>query len=75
MSQPALNDRLRTRGKMHDDGPVAAEVATMRVQDAFQGYFDNAENGPNARDFGARQSRLCDVARSLAIRRWMFENI
>jgi hypothetical protein len=75
MSKPALDDRLPTRGKMRDGGPAMAEVATMRVQDAFQGCFDNAENGSNAQEFGARQSRLCDVARSLAIRRWMFENI
>jgi hypothetical protein len=74
MSKPALDDRLPTRGKMRDGGPVVAEVAAMRVQDAFQGRFDNAETGSTARGVVVRQSRLCDVARSLAVRRWMFEN-
>jgi hypothetical protein len=75
MSKPALDGRFQPRGKMGGSGPVVAEVATMRIQDAFQGRSENAETGSTARGVVVRQSRLCDVARSLAIRRWMFENI
>jgi len=74
MSKPALDGRFPPRGKTGGNGPVVAEVATMRLQDAFQGRSDTAGTGSTARGVVVRQSRFCDVARSLAVRRWMFEN-
>ena len=73
MSKPALDGMVPPHGKMGGRGPAVAE--TMRIQDAFQGRSDNAETGSTARGVVVRQSRLCDVARSLAVRRWMFETL
>jgi len=59
---------------MGGSGLIVAEIATGRIQDAFQGCSGTAGTGATARGV-VRQSRLCDVARSLAIRRWMFETL
>jgi hypothetical protein len=75
MSKPALDGSFPPRGKFGGNDPVVAKVAAMRVQGAFQGCSDNAETGSTIRGIAVRQSRLCDVARSLAVHRWMFENL
>jgi len=58
---------------MGGSGQFAAEAATVRIRGAFQDCSGNAEAGSTARV--VRQSRLCDIARSLAVHRWMFETL